>query len=128
MNKKKSSIEKKVEISLLLAFYAPLLTEHQQKVLQLSNGEDLSLGEIAEQLNISRQGIHDIITRGSKQLYLFEEKLGMYQRIQEMEDHVNKAICFLQQVEVFPESRQKLTDAMDALNELLLQGEDNDGF
>ena len=49
-----------VEASLLFDFYGQLLSERQRQVMELYYEENLSLGEIAEEFNISRQGGYEI--------------------------------------------------------------------
>ena len=56
-------LEKSVEIGTLCAFYGGLLTQRQQEMLRLYYEEDFSLGEIAEQFGVSRQNVHELITR-----------------------------------------------------------------
>ena len=53
-------MEKFVEQTLLYDFYGELLTERQQQVYESVVLEDYSLSEVAENLGISRQGVHDI--------------------------------------------------------------------
>lgn len=73
-------LSKKMEIADLFAFYGELLTDKQKDVLTLYYIDDLSLGEIAEDLNISRQGVHDKIKRTSSILLDYEEKLGLMKK------------------------------------------------
>ena len=68
------------EKSLLLDFYGELLTQKQREICQLSMTEDWSLGEIAESLRISRQGVQDALKRSEKILFDAENKLGMAKR------------------------------------------------
>jgi uncharacterized protein len=71
------------EISLLLDFYGQLLTTKQYEMLDLHYNNDYSLGEIAEQLNISRQGVYDNIKRAKASLFNFELKLGLVSKFAE---------------------------------------------
>jgi predicted DNA-binding protein YlxM (UPF0122 family) len=67
-------------IAELFAFYGELLTDKQKDVLTLYCLDDLSLGEIAEDLKISRQGVHDTVKRSSRTLEDYETKLGLMQK------------------------------------------------
>jgi predicted DNA-binding protein YlxM (UPF0122 family) len=64
-------------LALLFDFYGQLLTAKQQEIIGLYYEQNLSLGEIAEELRVSRQAVHDIIRRGEKVLEGYEEKLGL---------------------------------------------------
>lgn len=66
--------------ALLYDFYGELLTPHQRMVYEDYAFNDLSLGEIAEQNGISRQGVHDLIKRCEKQLASYEERLHLVAR------------------------------------------------
>ncbi len=65
---------------LLLDLYGALLTEKTKEVLEYYLAEDLSLGEIAENLTISRQGVHDTVNRGITSLLDFESRLRLLER------------------------------------------------
>lgn len=64
------------QMSLLLDYYGGLLTEKQRTYFDLYYNQDLSLGEIAEQEGVSRQGIHDTIARTESILRATEEATG----------------------------------------------------
>lgn len=73
-------VEKIVEQTLLYDFYGELLTEHQRQIYEDVVFNDLSLSEVAEDRGISRQGVHDMIKRCSKQLADYEEKLHLVEK------------------------------------------------
>lgn len=68
---------KNLQEGVLLDFYGDLLTEKQKRALELYYNEDLSLAEIAEDMQVSRQGVRAFIKQGEAHLKEFEEKLGM---------------------------------------------------
>ena len=68
-------MEKKVEISMLWQIYGKLLTEKQNQLIDYYYNNDLSLSEIAENENITRQAVRDIIKKGERKLFEYEEKL-----------------------------------------------------
>ena len=72
----------KLELSLLLDYYGSLLTEKQKTYFDLYYNQDFSLGEIAEQEGISRQGVHDTITRTEAILLDMEKATGCVARAQ----------------------------------------------
>lgn len=69
-----------VQMLLLFDYYGELLTERQRMCFDLRYNQDLSLGEIAEELGISRQGVHDNITRAEAHMVRMEEKTGCIRR------------------------------------------------
>ena len=73
-------MEKFVEQTLLYDFYGELLTERQQQVYESVVLEDYSLSEVAEDLGISRQGVHDLIKRCNKILQEYESKLHLVEK------------------------------------------------
>lgn len=73
-------MEKLAKRSLLVDFYGPLLTEKQRNVWDFHYQQDLSLSEIAEVENISRQAIHDLLKRTERILSEYEDKLGLVER------------------------------------------------
>lgn len=70
-------MDKNVEICLLLDFYGKLLTDRQREIMTLYYEDNLSLTEVAEELNISKQGVSDSLKRSEKILYETEEKLQL---------------------------------------------------
>ena len=69
--------------------YSPLLTPTQREITDLYFNYDLSLGEIAEQKNVSRQSVSDCLQKCRKQLEKYEEKLGFARTMQEMQAQID---------------------------------------
>lgn len=69
-----------LEMTLLFDYYGDLLTDRQRMCFDLRHNQDLSLAEIAEELNVSRQGVHDNLTRAEALLRNMEEKTGCVRR------------------------------------------------
>ncbi|MBO4938861.1 MAG: YlxM family DNA-binding protein [Oscillospiraceae bacterium] len=69
-----------LEMTLLFDYYGDLLTERQSLCFDMRYNQDLSLAEIAEELNISRQGVHDNLSRAEALLRNMEEKTGCVSR------------------------------------------------
>lgn len=66
-----------LEKSLLYDFYGELLTEHQRNVYEAFVFDNMSLGEIAAEQGITRQGVHDLVRRCNKILQDYEDKLHL---------------------------------------------------
>ncbi len=76
-------MENTLRMTLLFDFYGSLLTERQRDAFQMYFHEDLSLGEVGEELDVSRQAIYDILKRVGAILEEFEDKLGLVKKHQE---------------------------------------------
>jgi predicted DNA-binding protein YlxM (UPF0122 family) len=70
-------LAKTESINWLLDFYGGTLTSHQRDLVEMYYSDDLSLGEIAEQVQISRQAVYDTLRRAVESLERWEEKLRM---------------------------------------------------
>lgn len=70
------------ELILLYDYYGGLLTERQQECFELRYNQDLSLGEIGQELGISRQGVFDNLSRAESLLKNMEAKTGCMRRDQ----------------------------------------------
>lgn len=69
-----------LEMTLLFDYYGELLTQRQKQCFDLRYNQDLSLGEIAEELQVSRQGVYDNLSRAEALLKNMEEKTGCVRR------------------------------------------------
>ena len=82
--------QKDMRLGYLLDFYGDILPDRKRDVLNAYYNEDLSLSEIADELGISRQGVHDLVKKGEELLLFYEEKLGLAKKFQDAEKCVSK--------------------------------------
>lgn len=92
-------MEEKVKISMLCGFYGKLLTEKQFEFIDDYYNNDLSLSEIAENHNITRQAVRDIIKKGEKKLFEYEEKLMFMKRTLNQEKRIEKVLSELTKIQ-----------------------------
>ena len=82
-------------MTMLFDFYGELLTERQKEFFDLYYNEDLSLGEIAENAGISRQGVYDAVHRGARQLEQYERQLGLLERYRRLTQGLGDCLSIL---------------------------------
>lgn len=92
-------MEKNVQISLLLEVYGELLTQKQYDVLTDYYNNDLSLSEIAQNYNVTRQAIRDIIKKGENKLFELEEKLLIMKKMLKQEKKVQEILEKLSKIQ-----------------------------
>ena len=92
-------MEKNVEISILCDLYGKLLTDKQFELLNDYYNNDLSLSEIAENNSITRQAVRDIIKKGEKKLFEYEEKLLFMKRMSNQEKTIEHVLSELTKIE-----------------------------
>lgn len=97
-------MEKNVKISILCQLYGKLLTKNQLSILDDYYNNDLSLSEIAENKNITRQAVRDIIKKGENKLFEIEEKLGIMKRTLKQEQQISTILLELTKI------KEKTTD------------------
>lgn len=76
----------------LYAYYGALLTKGQQNYFEDYYYNDLSLGEIAANNNVSRQAVYDNLRRSTKSLQNYEEKLHMKEELDQIETVLEDAV------------------------------------
>ncbi len=86
-----------VNVCMLLDFYGQLLTDRTREILEMRFAEDMSLAEIAEELSISRQAVHDTIHRGTTTLTDYEEKLKLVARFTQQKKTIASAFNALEE-------------------------------
>ncbi len=104
---------KEIKYGVLLDFYGELLTEKQRSALDLYYNEDLSLLEIGEHLNISRQGVHECIKKGCEHLEEYEAVLHLYEK--EMQKESVKEEIFKKLSDMDPNTFHDIQELIDRL-------------
>ena len=92
-------MEKNVEVSMLCQIYGKLLTQKQYECIDDYYNQDLSLSEIAENNQITRQAVRDIIKKGESKLFEFEEKLLFMKRMLDQEKQIQEILLELSKIQ-----------------------------
>jgi len=112
----REDLSKKVDLAFLSAFYGGMLTENQRRILSLHCEEDLSLGEIAEEVGISRQAVHETLYRAASRLTEMEKALGVASRFRRMETGLEEALASLRSKQ-YSVTEQILTELLTSEQE-----------
>ena len=80
------------ELALLFDYYGGMLTDKQRECFDMRYNQDLSLGEIAETLGVSRQAVNDNLTRTEALLRRMEENIGSVKRDMQMRRAVQEIL------------------------------------
>lgn len=112
-------IDQKTEIIMLYDFYGELLTPRQKTILEYYYQDDLSLGEIAETMEVSRQAVYDTIRKAKTALRTYEDRLGLLNRFLHQTEEIERAVREIDEVagllEGYPEAADKLNDVKQIL-------------
>ncbi len=92
-------MEKNVQISMLNQIYGALLTQKQNEIIEDYYNQDLSLSEIAQNNQITRQAVRDILKKGEKKLFEIEEKLQFMKRALKQEKRIEKILLELTKIQ-----------------------------
>ena len=113
-------MEKKVEVSILWEIYGKLLTEKQYEFIEDYYNNDLSLSEIAENNEITRQAVRDIIKKGEKKLFEYEEKLGIMKRTLNQEKKIEKVLLELTKIQQNYSDKEIAIKLFSIIKELII--------
>lgn len=105
-----------LQMSLLLDYYGELLTEKQRTYFDLYYNQDLSLGEIAEEVGISRQGVHDFLAKAEAALLHMEQTLGCVAREQKQQKLLDAISAAAEELDAVPQ-KARILDAVRELKE-----------
>ena len=99
-------------ISIYNDYYGSLLTDYQSRLIDGYYNMDMSLSELAEEYDISPQGVRDALKRAEKQLVGYEEKLGLVKKSQSVVELLQEALP-----DCGDSGQAKLRKAMDILKD-----------
>ena len=103
-------LEKTTRMNFLFDFYQALLTPKQRSYMMLYYLDDLSLGEIAAEYEVSRQAVYDNIRRTEAMLEEYEEKLGLFEKFENRRQ-------LIEAYEEGPHSSERTTELLKRLKE-----------
>ena len=115
-------MEKNVKVSILCQIYGKLLTKKQLEIITDYYDNDLSLSEIAENNQITRQAVRDIIKKSEKKLFELEEELSFMKKQVNQEKIVNsilEKLTKLEEQETKKENKKILKKAKEELKTLI---------
>ncbi|PLR84184.1 putative DNA-binding protein [Bacillus canaveralius] len=107
-------LDKTTRMNYLYDFYQSLLTPKQSSYMSLYYLEDYSLGEIAEEYDVSRQAVYDNIKRTEAMLEEYEEKLLLFEKFQER----SKLISNIKEMITSGDPEDRLLQAVAELEKL----------
>ena len=110
-------LEKTTRMNFLFDFYQVLLTPKQKSYMALYYLDDFSLGEIAEEYNVSRQAVYDNIKRTEAMLEEYEAKLHLFEKFQKR-DALLDDLTTLVETSLNPKERAQVLSIIDEIKEL----------
>lgn len=112
-------MEKIVEQTLLYDFYGELLTEHQRRIYEDVVLNNYSLSEVAQELGISRQGVHDNLKRCSRILEDYEEKLHLVEKFVSIREKIRRIHKLSQECESL--DKEELVSRIESISQEILE-------
>lgn len=112
-------MEQFVQQTLLYDFYGELLTEHQRRIYEDVVLNDYSLSEVAADLGISRQGVHDNVKRCNKILSDYEEKLHLVEKFVNIKEKIYRIHGLAKNCESI--SKEELVSEVEHISQEILE-------
>lgn len=110
-------LAKTTRLNALFDFYQPLLTKKQNDYLELYYADDLSLGEVAEECDVSRQAVYDNLKRSTQLLEAYESKLHLYADFQKRQAAADNMQSYIGATYPHDVALQDLADHLVTLEE-----------
>lgn len=103
--------------SLLYDFYGSLLREKQARVMALYHEDDMSLSEIASELDMTRQAVHYTLKKSEAFLEELEDKLGLIASYMSNRIRADRAIAYLRELDIADDDRNFVIEIIEELAE-----------
>ena len=112
-------IERFVHLNRLYSIYKDVLTDKQKEILSLLLEEDYSLGEVSDEIGISRQAVHDTIKRTEKAFQFYEDTIGMFRYEEKVSSKVERLLQLVQSSKALSTELKLQTEMINICEELL---------
>ena len=112
-------MENLLELSVLFDYYGKMLTSRQFDVCDMYLNQNLSLGEISENLGITRQGVRDSLVKAEKILINLESKLGIMKKNESLSEIVMKIQNFVDDSNMGSEFKNRIFELTNQINNLI---------
>ena len=89
-------MDKSVKISMLLEIYGKMLTDKQADTVDLYYNQNLSLSEIADEVNITRQAVRKSLIEAEKNLFEYEEKLKFLEKNIQRKEKIDEILKMIE--------------------------------
>ncbi|WP_017753698.1 putative DNA-binding protein [Calidifontibacillus oryziterrae] len=109
-------LEKTTRVNYLFDFYQSLLTSKQRNYMALYYLDDYSLGEIAEEYNVSRQAVYDNIKRTETMLEDYESKLRLFEKFQQKQEIIQQLKKHLHEYSLKRDDILELIETLEKLD------------
>lgn len=109
-------LEKTTRMNFLFDFYQALLTDKQRNYMSLYYLDDYSLGEIADEFEVSRQAVYDNIKRTEAMLEAYEVKLLLFEKFKQRKQLLQKLQETVQQNETSHKQMLKIVQELENLD------------
>jgi len=112
-------MEDLLELSVLFEYYGNMLTPRQFDICDMYLNQNLSLGEISENLGITRQGVRDALVKSEKLLVKFEDNLKIMQKNEALSDIIASIEQIVSSSDVDNESKVKIIKLTNQISNLI---------
>ena len=109
-------MDKNIENSLLLDFYGALLTDKQQEIVRMYYECDSGLSEIAQEFNMSRQAVYDMVKKAEHTLLEYENKLKCVEKYFANRNNIISCLDLLKNSEL---NKNQIEEVVSNLEKLL---------